>query len=316
MSPVPPARVAAAPLKDVAHPAAGPVAPVAPSLPPVAPALPVTSLADVHHPAAVVEVGPVCASEPLPVPEPHEITRTPLTVDGPEAVAKVSMIAGIAPDEIVAPVIAPTPAQAPVTPPVAPVLVTTTMPSPVAAVEVYEDSEIAGGAVTAPVVPLPQSAPTAAKEATVKVADSVRKFAESKGVDLATVRPGKSGRITRKDVEAALADESTSTADDTAEASEAVAAPVPATAEPVEPVESAEVEQPVAAPAPAVDTRTVHIHFDLTSGKKPTIRTSDDLLKLASDALPGLRIVSAAIEFSTTGPVLVAGFDQTAEVTL
>lgn len=197
---VPPAVPPAAPLRDVAHPAA---APVVPPVPPVAaPVAPVIPLRDVTHAPAAPEqqYGPASLSEPLPIPRPMGITRSQLTAEPQQVTEKPSMIAGIAPETALykpepqkkaAPVASAAPA------PVA---------APVATVEVHEASPIAGGPVSAPLVPLPQGTPTAAVDTPFAVADSVRKFAESHGIDLGTVTPtGKGGRIVKKDIESAIA---------------------------------------------------------------------------------------------------------------
>jgi len=194
----------AASLHDVAHPAAASVTP-APSFPPVAaPVAPVIQLRDVTHaPAAAAELaqeyGPVTASEPLPVPLPAGVTRSQLTAEPQRVVQKPSMITGIVPETAL---YKPEPqkkvAPAPATP--APAA------APVATVELHDASPIAGGPVAAPLVPLPQGTPNAAVDTPFAVADSVRQLAGRHGIDLGTVTPtGKGGRITKKDVESAIA---------------------------------------------------------------------------------------------------------------
>ena len=238
--PAPPGPVSPPAVYDINHPtvqAAPAAAPAAPFVVPVAPGA--VAVHDVNHPVAAAEAyGPVTESEPRPLPEPLATSRTPLTVAAPTVAEKVTMIGDIAPEEAL---FKPEPAAKPA------VVRTATVPAsaPVQAVEVPAGSEIAGGQVAAPVVTMPVGAPTRAVETPYAVADSVRKFAASNGVDLSQVVPaGKGGRITKKDVEAAIAV--------TAAASTPATPPVQIPVEPAElDVEPAQAPVAVAAAASA-----------------------------------------------------------------
>lgn len=335
----------AASLHDVAHPAAS--VPPAPSFPPIAaPVAPVIQLRDVTHaPAAAAEpvqqYGPAAASEPLPVPLPTGITRSQLTAEPQQVSAKPSMITGIVPETaLYKPEVQKKAPSAPSEP--APAA------APVATVEVHDVSPIAGGPVAAPLVQLPQGTPTAVVDTPFAVAESVRLFADRHGIDLGTVAPtGKGGRITKKDVEsaiaaAAVAEAAASTV--TVRAAEAVT--VPATSSPAlvdgddeddddkpltvvvhmppRETDSAPVAEPAPAPAPApavapasvTEIATLRVHLGLSGGQTIRFASGDDFFDLASEKLPLFRVIAVVLEFSTKGPVLVATVDSNLEVSL
>jgi len=185
------------------------------SAPPTPTGPPVTQLHDVNHPpvtlppivaaaAAPLSVAPVAEqdfpitnSEPRPVPSSVGITRSQFTAEPQQVHVRESMVAGIAPEEAryapaAAPKAATVKAAAPTT-------------APIAMVEISSGSAIAGGTIDAPVVSLPTNTPNVNVATPYAIADSVRKFAESKGVDLSLVTASKGGKITKKDVEAAIA---------------------------------------------------------------------------------------------------------------
>jgi hypothetical protein len=183
------------------------------SAPPTPAGPPVTQLHDVNHPpaaaAAPMALPPIAAaaldeqdypvtnSEPRPIPSAVGITRSQFTAAPQQVHERESMVAGIAPEEAL---YAPAPALKTATvKPAAPAA------APVAMVEISSGSAIAGGTVSAPVVPMPTDTPSVSVPTPYAIAESVRKFAESKGVDLSQVTPSKGGKITKKDVEAAIA---------------------------------------------------------------------------------------------------------------
>ncbi|MEZ5130329.1 MAG: phage/plasmid primase, P4 family [Mycobacterium sp.] len=154
------------------------------------------SIANIDHahgprPAASAqEVGPVCASKPLPVPEPHEITRTPLTVAPPPVKTKVSMIAGIAPDEIVAPPILRGRATtaAPAAPPTAASTSDPGFPESLQQVEAHTGSAIVG---IAPTVSAPVPTPAEGVEGARWLLEHVHRLAPGERVTLCHQQPGR-----------------------------------------------------------------------------------------------------------------------------
>lgn len=170
-------------LHDVNHPPAAPTAPMA--LPPIAAA------------ALDEQDYPVTSSEPRPIPSAVGVTRSQFTAAPQLVHERESMVAGIAPEEALY-----APAPAPKTATVKPASPTA---APVAMVEISSGSAIAGGTISAPVVPMPTNTPSVSVPTPYAIAESVRKFAESKGVDLSQVTPSKGGKITKKDVESAIA---------------------------------------------------------------------------------------------------------------
>lgn len=329
-STVPPAAgvAPAAPLRDVAHP------PAAAAVPPAHPDIPIRDVT--HTPTEPAQAhGPVTDSEPLPVPMPSGTSHSQLTAKPQREIQKPSMVGGIAP---VAPLYRPEPQKRVAQTPAAPAPAA----APVAAVEVHEASPIAGGTVAAPVVPLPQDTPTAAVGTPFAVADSVRQLAGRNGIDLGAITPtGRGGRITKKDVESAIA-AAAITADTAAEPTEsperddgaengdsplpaAVHTPprktgsAPAGAAPAEPTAAPTADpDPVAYPAPAqvAEAAQLNVHLDFSAGHTIQIGSSDDLLALARTKLPLFHIRTAVLDLSATGAVLLATVDSSLEVTL
>lgn len=262
---VPPAFTA---LQDVSHPAA--VAPVftapAPATPaPAAPVTPVspTPAAGVAAGVAVDEIGPVTASDPLRLPAPVQVQRSPLTVTTPEQRQDPSPAAGIAPESVAPAVEVPgtapaAPTSAPAVAPVAPVAAVASAAAAIAPVVEAADPQpydprIAGGVPTPPVITLAElenPAPAAHRE--VKASASVVELAGRTGIDLAAlVGTGKGGKIIVADVKAAIAarkanSPSATPAAVTVPAVESAPVPDPVT---VPAVESAPASGPVAIPA-------------------------------------------------------------------
>jgi hypothetical protein len=227
---------------------------------------------------------PITNSEPRPVPSSVGITRSQFTAEPQQVHVRESMVAGIAPEEArYAPAAAP---KAATVKPAAPTA------APVAMVEISSGSAIAGGTVDAPVVSLPTNTPNVNVKTPYAIADSVRKFAESKGVDLSLVTASKGGKITKKDVEAAIAAGAAGAAStpaiaalpapDSVQISVLTAVPSPgetaeSVASPVEPADVPAVE-PVTAEAPV--TGAIGSNYDVTlavrgsngpSGPAPTL---------------------------------------------
>ena len=188
-------------LQDLSH------APASPGVPSIAVPInpvPAEPIQDVNHsPAATYQ--PVTDSAPLPLPIPTDgATRSQFTVEPQPVNARVSLVADIAPVDAR---YKPTPAaKAPAAKAAAPAS------GPVQVDEFSAGSEIAGGAVTAPIVSIPEGTRSADVETLYQISDSVRKFAESKGVDISTLVPtGKGGTITKKDVQTAISASGSST---------------------------------------------------------------------------------------------------------
>jgi len=210
------------------------------ALPPIVAAA--ANLPDASHSAASTadQDYPITNSEPRPVPSSVGITRSQFTAEPQQVHVRESMVAGIAPEEArYAPAAAPKTATVKTAAPAA---------APIAMVEISSGSAIAGGTVEAPVVTLPTNTPNVSVETPYAIADSVRKFAESKGVDLSLVTASKGGKITKKDVEAAIA--ASSAASNTAPTIAALPAP-----------ESVElgVLTAVSVPEPAIESDTAAV---------------------------------------------------------
>ena len=353
---VPPAPNAApvAPqgLQDISHGAVAP-APVSVAPAPAYAVAPIIPLHDVSHAAAV---GPVTASEPLPVPDPVAVQSTPLTVAPAPPAADNSVITGIAPaGPPIAPVpaaVAPAPAAAP--PALTPVPVTaapSVQPSAPGQGEVYVLSPVAGGAPLPPVIALPNNPAPQPTEGTQTppVSKAVQTLADRHGIDLRTITgTGTRGRVIRADVEAAI---SAAAVEAGAQTLNPVPEPVPlavpaiVTEQPLVStlVNSAQVQDnaqgpvvaaPVDVPAakdpanPATSTitsasapsatvlSTVRLPFDLSCGRTLQIGPDTDLVSMAAHALPGLVITSAVLELSADGPAVLATFATAAAVSL
>jgi hypothetical protein len=322
---VPPApSIPPAIARDASHPAAL-AAPASITPATVAPPL----LQDVSHPAAapmaaVSPVGPVTASDPMPVPAPSAVSRTPLTVAPPLTAPENSPAAGIAPVTV---------AGAPVADPVA---ARVTPAAPVAALApvitdadsravTLADTQIAGGVPVPPIVSLPeaQTPQPAARQA--EAATSVRKLAARNSIDLATVTgTGAGGKVLGKDVKAAIAAKNAGAAGDADQPSpvtdgiaDTTLAPVPSPAEAAPPpVTVLSSSPPTAAGIPDESTVTLRLNIAQRDDRTLSITSSDQLAAMAANALPGLMVISAALELSVQGPVLLAEVASTAAVEL
>lgn len=341
IAPVEPGGVQIPPAAAVVPPAA---AAVPPAVPPAAP--------------PVQEVSSIGASDPLPIPNGVPVQRSPQNTPPPEAAERQTPISDLNHVAANAPVFPPAPAaaqpEAPAPQPIpAPPVVSA--PAEVAAAPASPEPDppstrVAGGTLPPPVVDLPAdqavSAPTSAS--VPQVAASVQKKADRYGIDISTVPgTGKGGKVTGRDIDAAIAAREAVAQTTAGAEAEAVAEapavevvaeesspapaetpavpPVPVTvppaapqpqpqAQPEPPVQPQPQPQPQPEPQPGPEPQLVTMAVRLPI--PITVDSMDELHRIACRTLERVRVISVKLHIAESGASIVATVDPTVDAVL